>query len=216
VGARTAGGRGIGRRIPRLGAAVVLVAMLVTACSSGPEPVSGPRVLLVGDSILTGANSTVADALRARGWDPVVRALPGTKIVDWAKALPQVVAEVQPNVAVVELGTNDCPPDDCRFLDAYIDEVMAALTSTADAVLWLNAQQDVTVTFLTENNWNYVNAAIQSADVRWQNMFLVDMNTRLAGHPEWHQPDGVHLNAAGNEQLATLIADALEPFRPAA
>ena len=199
-----------------VGAAVVLVAVFVGTSSPGPEPVSGPRVLLVGDSILTGANSTVADALRARGWDPVVRAFPGTKIVDWAKTLPQVVAEVQPNVAVVELGTNDCPPDNCPFLDAYIDEVMAALTTTADAVLWLNAQQDVQVTFLTENNWDYVNGAIAAADARWQSMFLVDMNSRLGGHPEWHQPDGVHLNAAGELELAALIADSLEPFRPAA
>ena len=59
-----------------------------------------------------------------------------------------------------------------------------------------------------------INQALQAADVRWPNMFLVDMNARLGGHPEWHQEDGVHLNAAGIEQLANLIAEALEPFRP--
>ena len=59
----------------------------VAACRE-QEPVSGNRSLLVGNSILTAAASTVGAAVHADGWDPTIRAYPGTKITDWAKTLP--------------------------------------------------------------------------------------------------------------------------------
>jgi len=194
-------------------AAVVLALALVASACAGEGPVSGPNVLLVGDSLLTAATDQVIADVSARGWNPTVRAFPGTKIEDWIDSLPGVVAENQPSVAVIELGTNNCGPTDCKYLGPYIDQVMFAL-STTDAVLWLNVQEDVQPKLLTTNAWDYVNFELESAAARWPNMFLVDMDGRIGGHPEWHDPDGVHLNAEGNRQLAALIAEALEPFKP--
>ena len=176
---------------------------------------SGPNVLLVGDSLLSAAKDDVESAVREQGWNPTIKAVPGTAIEDWVDGLPGIAFAAQPQIAVIELGTNNCGPvRECPFLGPYIDQLMHSMP-TAEAVLWLNTQTDVYPEFLPTNSWAAVNAQLEEAAARWPKLWLVDMSGHFSGHPEWHDPDAVHLNAEGNRQLAALIAESLAPFRPA-
>ena len=112
---------------------------------------------------------------------------------------------------VIELGTNDCAPTDCPPLAPYIDRIMNGIASSIP-VLWLNVQEDVPNPF--SQNRVVVNAALRSADERWPNLYLIDLNGFSAGHPEWHTPDGLHFNDIGRQQFALFLADALEGFKP--
>ena len=86
---------------------VVLAAVAGVGCKE-PSPVSGARVLLVGDSIFAGSRATLEQELVSEGWDPVVQAQAGTTIEDWSTVIQKAVEFAHPNVVVVELGTNDC------------------------------------------------------------------------------------------------------------
>lgn len=196
-------------KIRRFGAAFVaagLVALLATACTE-PSPVTGNRVLIVGDSLSDQSHEPIAAALHDAGWDPIFQTFGGTKIEDWAGKLSKRVAFIRPDVVVMELGTNDCGSEGCPDLAPAIDKAMRAIGDIP--VLWLNIQDDA----IEPEHPDYVNYAIAAADARWPNMFMVDLAGRMRGHPEW-RTDGLHFNDAGKQQLASLMVEALRPFTP--
>jgi GDSL-like Lipase/Acylhydrolase family len=185
-----------------------------TAASSGssatPAPPSastarGNRVLLVGDSLLWQSMPPVASALQSGGWDPTIRAAPGTTIGAWTPKMSDFVAETRPDVVVVELGTNNCTAE-CPNLAGVIDRLMRGIPGSTP-VYWLNVQSQPGYPAHPES----VNDALAAALRRWSNLELVDLSARLRNHPEWHQADGLHLSAAGSAQLAGLIAESLGP-----
>lgn len=189
--------------------AVILGAVTVAGCKE-PTPASGNRLLLVGDSIFALSRGTLEEVLKAEGWEPFVSATGGTTIEDWSTGIQPAVELSDPNVVVVELGTNDCGPVGCVNLAPYIDALMRQLTS-ADAVLWLTVQTDKAI----PQKPDYVNFEIEAAVARWPNLFLVDMGSAFEGHPEWTD-DGIHPNAEGERQMAALVAESLRPFLPRA
>ena len=199
-------------RTPSRKAASGLLVLIVSAVSfaacKGPAPARGNRVLLVGNSIFAASRDTLTAALQADGWDPVVNAFPGTTIEFWSTDIQKGIAKEKPDIVVLELGTNDCGTVPCTQLGPYIDELMRKLTSV-DAVLWLTVQHDA----LIPHDPAYVNFEIESAAARWPNLFLVDMGSLFDGHPEWRK-DGTHPTAEGQLRMATLIVDALRPFKP--
>ena len=190
-------------------ALVAVVALIAIACA--PTHATGPNVLLVGDSILNGSRSQVTDALQAAGWQPSIEAVGGTAISFWVGRLQLYVDSAQPDIVVIELGTNDCSPVQCVPLDPYIDQIMQAIPSSVP-VVWLNSQTDVPAPF--NEGRDFVNGAIEAASVRWPNLDVIDFAGFFAGHPEWHNPDGLHPNPEGRKELASFLADELEPYKP--
>ncbi len=191
--------------------AVLLLAAVAAACADHTD-VGGSRVLVIGDSILAASENQVRSALEADGWQATVVGIGGIPTQGWRKGAEQYVARFHPNVAVVELGTNNCAKSPCEDIGAYIDALMHVLTKSADVVYWLNTQ-DLPVDHPVHAD--FVNREIADAAVRWPNMVVVDMNSRFENHPEWHSPDGLHFNDAGKLQLAALIRDALHDSSPA-
>ena len=63
-------------------------------------------VLCVGDSLTSGAAQALNDQLQAKGFDPVLHAIPGSGLLDtkvnWADQARQLVAQFNPDVVVVE------------------------------------------------------------------------------------------------------------------
>lgn len=186
--------------------ALALLVVLATACND-PTPTTGNRLLVVGDSLTALTRNNVAAVLRDAGWDPTIDAESGTSIEDWAPRLHDILAFTQPNVVIIELGTNDCDKT-CPDLAPIIDGVMRTLADVKD-VLWVNVQDD---TFYPKHA-DYVNYAIEAADARWPNMFTADLATVMHGHPEW-RADGLHFNTTGAFQYASMLVDALRQFAP--
>jgi lysophospholipase L1-like esterase len=180
-------------------------AAATVAGPTGPAPTAaaGNRVLLVGDSILVDANQDVTARLRADGWDPVVAAAAMTNIDFWTHYVPPLVIAHRPDVLVVELGTNDCNTV-CRRVTSGIDRIIRAVPPRTP-VYWLNVQTQATY----PRHAGRVNARLNAASRRFSRLHVVDMDTRLRDHPEWHEDDGVHLNEAGSLQLAALISESI-------
>jgi lysophospholipase L1-like esterase len=218
---------GVIAAVAAAGVAVVAWASVVSAASpgaassakstSGSSPTTTAAtvtktrsVLLVGDSLLTGAIVDVETALVAQRWAPTVAAWPGTTIEEWIARVPELVASSQPDAVVIELGTNDCN-DACTGIDAAIDGLLRELPADIP-VYWLNVQEEP----FWPANAEAVNAGLENASQRWADLTIVDMDSRFRGHAEWHVADGLHFNADGNTQLAGLIAGAVEEARGSA
>jgi lysophospholipase L1-like esterase len=199
---------------PTIALVFAISLLWATAASSGSSAtpttpsastVRGNRVLVVGDSLLWQSMPPVTAALAGRGWDPTIKAAPGTTIGAWTSKMSGFVAETKPDVVVLELGTNNCTAE-CPNLAAVIDRLMRSIPGSTP-VYWLNVQNQPSYPAHPES----VNDALAAALRRWPNLELVDLSARLRNHPEWHQTDGLHLSAAGSDQLAALIAESLGP-----
>jgi hypothetical protein len=183
-------------------------AFVVVGCSNRPAT-EERRVRVMGDSLVNGTASVIADGLRNAGWDPVVDGRPGWNIGMWAGALAPVVDESRPRVAVVVLGTNDCAPE-CRNVTAAITDVMTTLVDAGvERVFWLNVQEDADYPARPDA----VNAELAFARLRWPQLSLVDLSGTLGGRPEIHT-DTVHFNEAGGLELTKLIIDAIADAGP--
>ena len=197
-------------------AVVVLFALGVSstganAARSGakntPPAIKGNRVLLVGDSLLWQSIPPVETALAAEQWDPTVAAFPGTTIGAWTGRMKQLISDADPDVVVVELGTNNCVAA-CPGIESVVDRLMRQIPRTIP-VIWLNVQAQPTYPAHPES----VNDALAAARTRWSNLTLVDMSARFRNHPEWHIADGLHLSAAGSDELGRFIAESLRAAR---
>jgi lysophospholipase L1-like esterase len=191
---------------------VVVAGLLVlTATASSGEHVVGNRVLVIGDSLLEFSQPSVQASLDADGWQATVIGHGGSSIEDWQQLIESLGAFVRPDVAVVELGTNDCNLT-CPDLAPVIDATMRTLVADgAGAVLWLNVQERPAY----PAHARYVNLAIAQAAIRWPQMEVVDLRGYADPHPEWHNPDGLHFNSVGQQALGALIRLALHRWSPA-
>jgi hypothetical protein len=185
---------------------VLALVLAALAGCSGKGPVGGYDVLVVGDSLMAQSADVVTEELRADGWEPFVAAKGGIGIVDWFDDLGPLAEQVRPDIAVVELGTNDC----CRDLGTFIDTTVEGLLAAGvEAIVWLDTQE---VGFRPDAG--RVNRALEAADERWEELYVVSMNDRLASTPEYHEEDGLHLSPEGERELARFIREELAPFRP--
>lgn len=189
----------------------LIAAVAIAAVACAPTHATGPKILLVGDSLLNQSREEITATLSQAGWIPIIEAEGGTTITTWSERVQFLQAADLPNMVVIELGTNDCSPVECPDLGPYIDQIMSSIPSV-HPVVWLNVQEDVPPPF--DEDRAFVNAAIASADVRWANLYVIDLNGHFAGHPEWHNPDGLHFNDVGRQEFARFLAEVLEDFEP--
>jgi lysophospholipase L1-like esterase len=190
--------------------AAILVALVplawVSVAASRPEPrplAHGDRVLVVGDSLTWQSAPQVTAALQADGWTPTIEAESGTTIGDWAGKVGALIAEHDPDVLIVELGTNNCTAA-CPRIDRVIDRLLRNVPRSLP-VVWLNVQAQPSYPAHPES----VNDALVAAAERWPNVRLVDMSARFRNHPDWHVADGLHFTATGSVELGRLMAEAL-------
>jgi Putative Ig domain len=120
-------------------------------------------------------------------------------------------SKLGPNV-VIAVGYND-------FEDQYatnIETALAALKAAGVQRVWWLTLRAAHHGYLTMND-DITNAALQHPGMR-----VIDWNVYSRSHPDWFQPDGLHLLARGAEAMAglihkTLVADgiAAKPVRVA-
>jgi hypothetical protein len=178
---------------------------VVAACS---PTVESSRVLVVGDSILNQSIDPVRAGLEGSGWTPITAAFGGSAIEQWTAALPQLVAEHQPSIVVIELGTNDCAVDACPDLPAQIEATIDAV-DPVERILWLNVQTEPDYPAGAE----LVNNALAAAAESHPKMQIVDFSDEFQGHADWLEAGGPHLTPAGQLHFAKLIQDAVDEFK---
>jgi hypothetical protein len=176
-------------------------APLTVAATSG----LGPRVTLISDSVAgaialdTGAKAILAqgidlflepgEARRLGGVNP-----PGGIAPPTALQLIAMLGHRLGSTVIMCIGHND-------YSDQYAQNMEAALAALRDAgvkhVLWVNLH-------LTPAHQGYavMDAAITAVAAQHPEVTVVDWNADATGHPEWFQPDGVHLTGDGPRAMA--------------
>jgi len=161
-----------------------------TAPASAPVPVAGP-VSAVGDSIMLDIQPDLqaiipgvrVDGLVSRQFET------GIGVVQAERA-----AGTLGTVLVVELGTNgSVTPSD-------FDAMMQAAAGVKRVVF---------VNINVPRSWMAPDNAVLAAGVaRYPSVaVLADWNGLSSGHPEWFTPDQVHLQPAGAQAMASLVAE---------
>ena len=189
--------------------AMLAVSVAVGAISDDDIAPPGP-VLLVGDSLFFQSGDELRSALEDDGWEVHTVAHPGAGIkgggytdnFEWSSTLREVVNQVRPEVAIVELGTNGCG-DGCSSVPDAIDGVLDSLVGV-DTVLWLT----VRVHAPRPGNPRSINDDLRAAAESSPNLELLPFG-RWMEQPGLIRPDGVHLTPAGQLVLAAHVRDAL-------
>jgi hypothetical protein len=185
--------------------AAALTAVLVAprgavAAAPPPSPVD-PRVLVLGDSVVLGAQAAMDARLAASGWQPVHAAAESFHIYH---AGP-IVDALRPGfgeVAVVALGANDGL--DASELAVWVDGLMAHLQDLR-RVYWVNLRQF--------REWvPAANAVLSDATQRWPNLRIIDWDARATPDPGLVYEDGLHLNLGGQIAMADLIGTTLDEY----
>lgn len=153
-----------------------------------PAPVLSGPVYAIGDSVLLGAKSCLANT------DVRVRARESRHMYDGARQIEaRAAAGRLPPRVVVALGTNG------PFGFKVLDRVMRA-AGPGRSVYW------VTVELPDIDRYRYesvVNRRLRAMPGRWPNAHVIDWNASV--RPSGLYPDGIHLNPSGCQAYANLI-----------
>ena len=102
-------------------------------------------------------------------------------------------------VVVVAVGYND-------YENNYADNIEETLRilekSGVEHVLWATLREE-------RQSWARMNEMIAAAAKKHTEVTVLDWNDRARAHPDWMQPDGIHLTPAGAQGMATMINDSL-------
>lgn len=204
-------------RITRLLVALVLAAAVVAGCgsddgpSAGTESVNGEfvgtrggrRVVVVGDSITELSRDAIVAALEDRA-EVRVDGFSGRRIAGVLPHLADAVA-TSPDVAVVNLGTNDMldeheafGPDLDRMLGLAGRVPCAVVVTIHDGV-----HEPVDANIGTAIN-EHLRAAAATGSIH-----LVDWNAAVHRDPGLVVDDGIHPNTRGQRWIADAIRDAI-------
>ena len=195
-------------------AVLVLAAALATvAASAGQAGSTGSqpeRVTMIGDSIADAINfdatskRVLSNGVQLDLQVAVCRRLVGDSC-PYEGARPLNVVDLLPTIelgttVIVEVGYND---HEDTFDDA-VETVLTALHKAgAQHVLWLTLRAEWT-------SYANMNDDIWAAAKSHPEMTVVDWNFYSHSHPEWFQPDGLHLNSRGAVAMATLVHRSLD------
>jgi hypothetical protein len=102
---------------------------------------------------------------------------------------------------VVQIGDNDYRSTYATNMEAALDALRA---EGVKHVLWLTLHVSAEHT-----SFAGMNDAIAAAAVRHPDLTVLDWNAYTASHPDWFQPDGIHLTGAGPRALARFVHTAL-------
>lgn len=156
-------------------------------------PLRPTRVLVLGDSVMKGAAARYAPALPGR--DVVVDAEVNRTTGQGADVVARIGADW--DVVVILLGHNDggTPGAYQPAARRLLDELRGVRR-----VVWLTIHE-------VRPYYPAVNQYIAGLQATYPNLRTADWNAVASAHPEGLAADGLHLNGAGAELMAALVAD---------
>jgi hypothetical protein len=195
-----------------LGLAAIAAAALFVSGVARPAAAPLQHVTLIGDSVAEALQDDQgAESILAQGIDLDPEAHSCRRVGD--DSCPDVNGVRPPNViqlvqsmgsklgptVIVAVGYND-------FEDQYAQNIEQALAALKQAgvqhVLWPTLRA-------ASHQYLSMNDDILNAAAHHPEMTVVDWNLYSRSHPEWFQPDGLHLVSAGAVAFATLLHSTL-------
>lgn len=160
----------------------------------GPRAVSTPpEALLMGDSILAGSEAFVSSALGE--WSTTFDAVVGRPSAAGV-AMAAENALLPPDVAVVELGTNDADPVAFR---THADGILASFAGVP-LVLWVNVHSPAETAAAVNREIRLAAASVPNAAIA---------NWNAAAPAAYLSADGVHLSPGHEAAFAKFLAPLL-------
>lgn len=206
-------------------AVVAVVALVLSACEPEPYagPVDGPRLAIVGDSLIDQSRDQMSQTFIGEGWYTSVTGRGGYTSRDhWSTQ--RRVMETGPDVVVLALGTNDFREivTGLQTWDGFRASVRESIgiTRAAPCLVWVGVTQTYgffggpAIGNLDQLGW-IVNVIIQqelAASGRPSGTtFYADWAETSRGQSEFFLgPGDVHLNDTGDAAYARLIDSAVD------
>ncbi len=198
-------------RVRRALTLLVLAAVALGASAVPASSVATPRtrVTVIGDSIAASlALEPSARRILAQGIDLDLEATPCRRLVGescpYEGVRPPSLVDLLPSLelgstVVVAVGYNDFE----STFATTIETTLAALAqANVENVFWLTLRAE-------RQSYLHMNDLLREAADRHPELTLVDWNLYSRSHPDWFEPDGLHLRYAGSAAMATLIQKAL-------
>lgn len=206
--------RHTGRWLPL---AVALLAAGAVACEPKPYvgPTTGPRLALVGDSLLAQIEQEGNDRFVAEGWSASLSGFTGFSTAESYDTVVKAVA-TGPRVLVVELGTNDVDRIGAGTLDLadFASDVRATIDAAAPVpcLVWVGVETTHGVIGSTQMSAlgpsvdQAIVAALTTSGRAPGTTFYADWATASAGQPElFDAPTDVHHSELGRHAFLDLI-----------
>jgi lysophospholipase L1-like esterase len=187
---------------PLLVALVVLAGTLAGTAPAGaqqPAPGTPPRkVLVVGDSVILGAQNQMTQGFAGKGWSVVFDASVSRSTSAGAQAVAARKADAT-DALVVNLGANDA--GNANLYAQRVEQVLAAAAGVP-RVYWLTIRE-VRPYYPAANN------VLREAAKRHPNLTVVDWNAASTA-PGLTSSDGLHLKPQGAVAMTDAVLAAVQ------
>jgi len=124
-----------------------------------------------------------------------------SNLVDLVSALGPTLGKI----VIVGVGYNDFEQ---TFAQSVEESVQALLQAGVTRIFWVTLRE-------VRQPYVHMNDVLVTASKQHPQMTLVDWSTYSRDHPEWFQPDGIHLQGSGAVAMARLLrASLVQAFAP--
>jgi lysophospholipase L1-like esterase len=186
--------------------AVAVVALLLGVSWAAPSPVAAQerRIVVVGDSVILGAQSAMVGAFTNLGWAVTFDAAVSRSTAAGAEAIESHRAELT-DTLVVNLGANDA--GNTAAYRQRVEQIFASTTGVPN-VYWLTIRE-------VRDYYPAANQAVREAAAAHPNVTVLDWNAATAGSSGLTSSDGLHLTGAGAAAMTDLVTAAVFGSQPA-
>ncbi len=184
---------------------------LLLSCASASAGPAGPRVTLIGDSVMTsvlwysGPTATLESDLDLHLEVAVCRRLTGMSCPfegvtppNLLRVVSQLGRTLGPTVVVV-MGYND---HESRFAQSVEASLSALRAAGVTRVMWASLRE-------VRHSYVRMNEMLAAVARAHPELTIADWNRYSRSHPEWFQNDGIHLEPTGGAALATFLHGAI-------
>lgn len=156
------------------------------------------RVVVVGDSVILGAQGPMTSSFQGRGWAVTFDAAVNRSTSAGLTAIESHRGELTDSL-VVSLGANDA-----GNTAAFRQRVQAILDATAGVphVYWVTIRE-------VRDYYAPANQVVRDLAASRPNVTVIDWHAATAGATDLTASDGLHLNGAGANRMAQVVTDAV-------